>query len=102
MWGFVDIGTQPHHLFTHCHGCLPARTAELSSWDRDHMAYKAKNISYQALCKKSLLTLPYQGLRLVLEAVTGGLHTFQDPLSCEAETMSSTPLWPQLLAAWCT
>lgn len=50
------------------------------------MAYKAKNISYQALCKTSLLTLPYQRLRLVLEAITGGPHTFQDPLSCEAET----------------
>lgn len=45
----------PIHLHT-TRGCLHATMAELSSWDKDNMAYKDANIYYLTLDKHSLLT----------------------------------------------
>lgn len=43
---------EPCHTLIHLHvirGCLHATTAELSSCDRDLMAYEAENIDYLTL-----------------------------------------------------
>lgn len=38
------------------HGCFPATLAGLSSYHRDHVDHKAKNIYHLALYGKQLLT----------------------------------------------
>lgn len=50
------IGTQPFSLAYVLPVAVPSRTAELSSYDRDHVA-APKVITFLALYRKSLLTL---------------------------------------------
>lgn len=66
MWKSHDIQIQcpsiklhynagtPFHLCT-VYSCSHAPMAELSSWVRDHLAHKAKNINYLYLYRKGLL-----------------------------------------------
>lgn len=48
----VLLGCNQAHSFTYAYGCLQAAGAELSSFIRDHTAYKAEKIYY--LDRKSL------------------------------------------------
>lgn len=45
------------------YGCFRATTAELNSYNKNHIALKVENIYYLALCRKSLLTIALEYIK---------------------------------------
>lgn len=61
-------------IYNIVYGCFYTTTAELSNWEEDHMAHKAKRIYYPALYRKGLATLP-ASLAHTWGAGTPGMNT---------------------------